>query len=806
MDTKTLFRKKLVARGQVQGVGFRPFIYRLANTHALTGMVSNTSDGVVVELQGAQSHINAFLENFHTQLPPLAVVTHLHVIDLPIKDGEDQFHILNSTGKGAHTVLISPDTALCNECHADMEDVSNVRYNYPFTNCTNCGPRYTITHTIPYDRKTTSMACFHMCQHCRTEYENPFDRRFHAQPNACPACGPRLWFTNPSSKLNIDKDKALHATADALHNGHILAIKGLGGFHICCDATNNTSIKRIREKKCRPHKALAVMVPDINTAHRIAHIHPAEQNLLTSAEKPIVICTRRHNTLPHNISPDTHTIGIMLPYTPLHVALFRIYAKYCHKDALQALVMTSGNAGGAPICLGNREAIEKLSPFVDAFLLHDRDILVRTDDSVCALHTHNDTKNTAQQHTHTLIYRRARGYVPRPVSIPLPHTHKHAPVVLGVGAELKSTLCLTRQENTHASAFLSQHIGTLQNMETFNFYKEVLAHMEMLLQVQPDIIVHDMHPDFLSTQLATELAKERNIPCLALQHHFAHGYSVLAEHKHTDKALVLALDGTGLGDDGTIWGGELLLLHLAKPSQRRIGRLSPFLMPGGEKAIAEPWRLAAAFATKPTTDVNTTLINDIHSQLRTLNVNDFAQQAVKEMVQRRVNCIETSSAGRLFDAVAAGLGICGHISYEGQAAIRLETAQNTLHTSNITQKMPPTPLPKKKGDLWELSSPELFYSSLKLAKKHSVAHAAHFFHTALAQGFARMTAQAAQEHNVHTVALTGGVMHNKTLYHLITKALAKEKFDILTHQHTPTSDGAISLGQSAWGLWQTQGT
>ncbi len=835
MDARTLLRKRFVATGQVQGVGFRPFIYRIAHEHALTGTVSNTSEGVVIEVQGTAPRISDFLTMFHAQLPPLAVLTHLSTQDVPVRHNEDDFRIVHSTGSGAHAVLISPDTALCDQCRADMQDSANRRFNYPFTNCTNCGPRYTITHSIPYDRATTSMACFDMCADCLAEYENPLDRRFHAQPNACPACGPRLWFMETQAAQddirthhNDDTDAALHAAAKALHRGQVVAVKGLGGFHICCDAMQSASIARIREKKCRPHKALAVMVPDIATAHRVAHITHKEQALLLSAEKPIVLCARREGVLPHDIAPDTDTVGVMLAYTPLHIALFHVYSETCDNNTLPALVMTSGNAGGDPICLGNREAVRRLSPFVDAFLLHDRDILVRTDDSVCALHTHGQREHEREQeqkqqheqhakkqeHAHPVFYRRARGYVPRPVNIPVRHSvhgvQRRAPVVLGMGAQLKSTLCLTRQSDTdtQAAAFLSQHVGTLHNMETFSFYQEVLAHLEMLLQVRPNMIVHDLHPDFLSTHAAKELACERGIPCHALQHHFAHGYSVLSENTHTDKALVLALDGTGLGDDGTLWGGELLLIHMEAGVQRRIGRLSPFVMPGGEKAIHEPWRLAVALALSSPTPVDAVS----NTLMDTLGVSDFALRAVTEMIERRVNCIETSSAGRLFDALSAALGICGHISYEGQAAIRLESVQNALAattgdkhklSSQMSSHMEFYNLfPKKVGALWELSSPVLFHASLVVAEQYDVAHAAQFFHKELARGFAAMTAHAAQEHNVRTVALTGGVMHNKTIHRHLTHMLHAHDLRVLTHKNVPVGDGGIALGQCAWGLWQ----
>ncbi len=778
-------RWHILVSGQVQGVGFRPFVYRLAHERALTGFVSNTSEGVPIEVQGNLANLESFVQALQYELPPLAKLTSCIVTKLaPIADEAD-FRILLSTDPSTHghKVLISPDTSLCADCEAEMLDASNHRHLYAFTNCTNCGPRYTITHSIPYDRKSTSMACFALCATCQEEYDNPLDRRFHAQPNACPECGPSLHFVEnaqqalnenalrkaSSNTNNASNDMALNQAAKALLDGKIVAIKGLGGFHLACTALDADRIAQLRLRKNRPHKPFAIMLKDVHTAKLFAYISPKEESLLTGVEKPIVLCKRKAG-LAQNLAPDSESIGIMLAYTPLHRALF------AHLDALtdglpMPLVMTSGNAGGEPICLGNREALTRLEPLADVFLLHNRDILVRTDDSVCAVHTVNDEQEPEQ----TVFYRRARGYVPRPVHVP---SWSADGVVLGVGAELKSTLCLTRGQD----AFVSQHIGNLQNIENLQFFQEVLAHMQMLLQVKPDVIVHDTHPDFLSTQLAKEYAQELNIPCYALQHHFAHAYAVLAEHDHAAPCLALSLDGTGLGDDGTIWGGELLYLNPQQNEHKRIGRLAPFALPGGEKAIQEPWRIAMALAQG--------------TEFEDVLCAQFAQSSiVLEMINKKINCPATSSAGRLFDAVSAGLGLCHTISYEGQAAIRLESAQkNVHHCENILQFDP-----IKKADLWEISSQDLFVHSLMVARQKTMPEAAFAFHEALSSSLVQMVVKASEEYDIKHIALSGGVMQNASLHAMLWQKLRAVGFTMLTHKAVPPGDGGLSLGQAYFG-------
>lgn len=688
-------RTALLAAGQVQGVGFRPFIYRLAVEGGLSGSVGNTSDGVRIEVQGPPEQVDAFAVRLRRELPPLARLTRLEITELPPVDGETEFVIVASHGHAGHSVLVSPDVGICEDCLRDMHTPGNPRFGYAFTNCTNCGPRYTITRSIPYDRATTSMACFPFCPRCEAEYRDPLDRRFHAQPVACPQCGPRLWLVDnpllpPGGTLPPDsapanwpgpetlpseasmRDAVARAAA-LLREGHLLALKGLGGFQLACDARSARSVALLRLRKRRPHKPLALMVPDLATARELCDLAPEHEALLLCPEKPIVLCPARKGCLPPAIAPDTAGIGLMLPYTPLHAVLFDELVRLTATagEPAPVLVMTSANASGEPICLGNREALRRLAHLADAWLLHDRDILVRVDDSVAGVRPlPADGEKPAAA---PFFYRRARGYVPRPVMLP-EAWGTDLPCVLGTGGELKATLCLTRGNE----AFVSQHVGDLENAPTFGFYEEVARHLQDLLEVRPAAVVCDLHPDFLSTRHAMELARREGLPLWHLQHHAAHAASVLTEHGHTGPALALTLDGTGLGTDKSIWGGELLFMELDAPRWQRLGRLAPFRLPGGEAAIREPWRIAlglalqSGLAPEALTGIWADCADDGDDVRRAPQA--MAVTAVSEMWRRGLNCPPTSSAGRLFDAVSAALGLCTHITYEGQAAIRLEDA------------------------------------------------------------------------------------------------------------------------------------
>lgn len=807
-------RTALLAAGQVQGVGFRPFIYRLAVEGGLSGSVGNTSDGVRIEVQGPPEQVDAFAVRLRRELPPLARLTRLEVTELPPVDGETEFVIVASHGHAGHSVLVSPDVGICEDCLRDMHTPGNPRFGYAFTNCTNCGPRYTITRSIPYDRATTSMACFPFCPRCEAEYRDPLDRRFHAQPVACPQCGPHLWLVNnpllpPGGTLPPDsapagwpgpetlpseasmRDAVARAAA-LLRDGRLLALKGLGGFQLACDARSARSVALLRLRKRRPHKPLALMVPDLVTARELCDLAPEHEALLLCPEKPIVLCPARKGCLPPSIAPDTASIGLMLPYTPLHAVLFDELVRLTAAagEPAPVLVMTSANASGEPICLGNREALRRLAHLADAWLLHDRDILVRVDDSVAGV---RPLPADGEQPAATpFFYRRARGYVPRPVMLP-EAWGSDLPCVLGAGGELKATLCLTRGNE----AFVSQHVGDLENAPTFGFYEEVARHLQDLLEVRPAAVVCDLHPDFLSTRHATELARREGLPLWHLQHHAAHAASVLTEHGHTGPALALTLDGTGLGTDKSIWGGELLFMELDAPRWQRLGRLAPFRLPGGEAAIREPWRIALGLA------LQTGMAPEVLTGIWTAGGESgddvrrapqaMAVTAVSEMWRRGLNCPSPSSAGRLFDAVSAALGLCTHITYEGQAAIRLEAHQDLSATTAAPFSI------KERGGLLELDTAAFFLHLLELRRTGvSVPDLARRFHLGLAEGLADLALSGARRCGVRTVALSGGVFHNRTIALLLPEALARRGLVPLTHHALPPGDGGLSYGQAAW--------
>ncbi|SIN88584.1 carbamoyltransferase HypF [Halodesulfovibrio marinisediminis] len=769
--THLVRRKRYIITGQVQGVGFRPFVYRIALENKVTGTVSNTSDGVFIEVQGDEEALAGFAFDLVDKLPPLAEVTSKTEDELPAVDDETEFTILASEGKKGNRVLISADVATCDDCLRDMADPENRRYEYPFTNCTNCGPRYTITKSIPYDRAKTSMSCFPLCPDCKSEYEDPLDRRFHAQPNACDVCGPYVWLTKPDGTEQCRGTEAIVQTAEALANGHIAAVKGLGGFHLACMATGDQgqqAIETLRTRKNRWGKPLAVMAKDIETARAIADLTEEEEKLLVTKERPIVLCKQRSDApIAKALNPGTQYIGVMLPYTPLHHILFKYFAQKISE--LPVLVMTSGNMSSEPIALGNREALKRLHVLADVFLLHNRDILVRVDDSVVRVQ-----KGTGKPQ----FFRRARGFTPRPVFM-----ENKAPSVLGVGPELKNTLCYTRDNE----AFVSQHIGDMQNLEVYSFYEEIAEFLPQILEIEVEAVVHDLHPDYMTTRFARDYGQERNIPVLGLQHHAAHIYSVLAENKFSGTALGLALDGTGYGEDGTIWGGELLCVNNQSLKHKRLGRLAHIPLPGGETAIHEPWRIAQGILWNAG-------INQSEKEW-TWN-KQFSQQSkfLPQLLERNINTPITSSCGRLFDAVSAMLGICHTVTYEGEAAILLEDAQDLSITEGYN-----CPL-NTSGELLELDSINLFQQCYEDWQRGvAIGIIARKFHLGLIHGCAQLVAHAAKDTDINTIALSGGVMQSFTVGTELPKALAELGFTVIQHTQLPPNDGCISLGQAAYG-------
>ncbi len=859
-------RLRFVARGQVQGVGFRPFIFSLAREHALTGFVRNSPRGVVIEVQGKDGNLAAFAHDLEHRLPPLARLTGLTREECELLADEAGFAIAHSSAGSSHSVLISPDVCLCRDCLADMTDPGNRRFSYPFTNCTNCGPRYSITRSIPYDRAFTSMACFPLCPDCQAEYDNPIDRRFHAQPNACPVCGPEVWFAaGPEGRWLPERksirtaetpnkdapgvgahprgDAALRALAAFLAGGCIAAIKGLGGFHLACDAGCDPAVAALRQRKNRPHKPFAVMAATLEDGRRIAALGAEEAALLTSSAHPVVICpllpAAPGSAVSPLVSPDTASVGLMLPYTPLHRVLLDYFADELRRkrsDRPAVLVMTSGNPGGEPICLGNREALAGLGDMADAFLFHNRDILIRVDDSVVR----------PLPGRGTLVYRRARGYVPGPVRLDSPDdAAADSPVVLGVGAELKNTLCLTKG----GDAFVSQHIGDMSTLDTAAFHREIREHLTALLKVQPRVVVRDRHPDYLSSDLAERFAEEAGIPVLRLQHHFAHAHAVLAENRHQGPALVLALDGTGLGEDGGLWGGEALFVDNSgpgEPAHARLAHCAPLALPGGEAAIREPWRIAHALLLRlgllRATDSGTTKLPqnarvkgaaaplrgveqsiggcvpdpttglasssapfenfaDNFSSFRLPWLPEYADAVhlLPRMLERGLNTPRSTSCGRLFDAVSSLLGLCNAITYEGQAAIRLEEAQHGGPAGELRYPCPFGPS-EIDPDLLQLDTVSLFASVWADRQRGTaVPVIARRFHASLAAGLADLTAHLAARHHIRHVGLSGGCFQNVTLALFLADALERKGLVPLLHKELPPGDGCISLGQAVWG-------
>lgn len=776
---------KIQVQGQVQGVGFRPFVFRLAKELGLKGEVKNSPAGVEICLQGDSQVLEDFWNRLHHDLPPLAKITKSNKMPLDQKIVYHDFKILESTSGTSHQVLISPDIAICEDCLQELLDPENRRYLYPFTNCTNCGPRLTITSSIPYDRASTSMACFPMCAECAKEYNDPTDRRFHAQPNACAWCGPKIWLENRNGQIQGQGNQALEEAARLLTKDHILAIKGLGGFHLVCRATSNQAVRTLRERKKRPAKPLAIMVPDLDTAHQLCSVSKESANWLTGPIKPIVLCPQKQWSRPEQqekkyssqppkvsslLAPDTNFLGVMLPYTPLHVVLLKYYQNSLKDNELPVLVMTSGNSSAEPIALGNREAKARLQDIADFFLFHDRDILIRCDDSVLSL---------PSEHKAPLFYRRARGFVPNPIQL----TQK-GPCVLGAGAEKKSTICLTKNEH----AFVSQYIGDLKNLKTYNFFKQTIQHFIKILQTEPQVLVADLHPDYLSTRYAQEQGKK----LFLLQHHFAHIFAVLAEHRFQGPALGLALDGTGLGQDKTLWGGELLLVNTLTLEQQRLGHLARIKLPGGETAIANPWRIALSllYALDQLPGKN-----KVWSKLQAeLPETKKALPIVLEALDKDINCPSTSSCGRLFDGVSALLGLCPRVSYEGQAAIILEKIQDL----SIDK-------PYACPALWQedhlvLDTLTLFAQVASDWKQGiSPEEISRRFHLGLINGLVQMAKKASTQTGIKTIALSGGVFQNQTISTLLPSALENAGLQFLIHRQLPPNDGCISLGQAAYG-------
>lgn len=759
--------------GVVQGVGFRPFVYGLAQRLQLTGWVRNTSAGVDIEADGGTGALHALTRALREELPPLARIEEM-VVSYQPANGFTRFEIVHSQPVAGAFQPVAADVAICADCLRELFDPQDRRYRYPFINCTNCGPRFTIIQGMPYDRGQTTMGSFAMCAACAAEYENPLDRRFHAQPTACAVCGPQVWMEMSGEWSVVSEGEGAVQEARArLQAGEIVAIKGLGGFHLACDATNEATVAELRRRKGRQDKPLAVMVGDAAAAARQCVLDEAGQALLTGRERPIVLLRRRaESTIAPGVAPAQHDLGVMLPYTPLHHLLLAAAPGFP-----EALVMTSGNLSEEPIVSDNDEARQRLGGLADAFLLHDRRIEARCDDSVVRI-----VPAFPPTPSRRLSIRRARGYAPEPRRLPWA-----VPQLLAAGAELKNTFCLTRDQY----AFLSHHIGDMENYETLQAYERTVAHYEQLFQIKPQLVAHDLHPDYLATRYALARAEAEGLPTVGVQHHHAHIAAVMAEHGLPgDRPVIgVAFDGTGYGEDGAVWGGEFLIADYG--GYERAAHLAYAPLPGGEKAIREPWRMALGWLAQAGVPWDEALPPMQHA-LR-LEHGETALAALRRQLASGLNAPPTSSIGRLFDAAAALIGVRQVVSYEAQAAIELEA----LVDAAVEERYPFA----WAGETID-AAPALASLARDWRQGAPVAAMAARFHNTVAALTAAACRQLRQQHHIQEVALSGGVWQNVTLLRRTMRELAADGFVVYVHEAIPTNDGGLALGQAAVATWR----
>jgi hydrogenase maturation protein HypF len=771
-----MLAKHLFVTGIVQGVGFRPYVYGLASRLELNGWVKNTSGGVEIVVQGKPVDIQGFLDSFLVRLPPLAHVDKLEVQEA-LPGRYEGFEIRESAAVAGAFQPVSPDIAICADCERELFDPRNRRYLYPFINCTNCGPRLTIIEDLPYDRAQTTMAGFEMCPECRHEYQDPGDRRFHAQPTACPACGPsvelRLQGASAASGL-----EAILETRRQLREGRIIAIKGLGGFHLACDASDPRAVEKLRERKGRAGKPFALMAADLPTVATLCSANERELDVLRGREKPIVLL-RRLAGCPacEGAAPGLDTLGVMLPYTPLHLLLLNQSDPTLAKEpAPSVLVMTSGNLSEEPIATANGEALDRLAPLVDGFLIHNRDIHIRCDDSVVRVQAGPGLDQLSK--TPLVFLRRSRGFAPYPVRLPF-----ETRPTLAVGGELKNAFCLTRERY----AFLSHHIGDMENTETYESFAQGVSQFSRLFRVEPELIAHDLHPNYFTTHYAMGLTPE--VERVGVQHHHAHIAGCMAENGLDNHQVIgLSFDGTGYGTDGAIWGGELLVADYA--GFERAGRLEYLPLPGGDAAIRHPWRIAVAYAT------SLGLAIDDLPFLQTVDGHDC--RVVRSQVEKWLNTVKTSSIGRLFDAVASLAGVRNDVSYEAQAAIELEVLSRPYMDG---AKPYPFDVEFRDGSL-TLGLRELLRAVVQDAQKGvSAGLIGARFHKSIADASVEMCVRIAEERNLQEAALSGGVWQNAILTELVRGGLAERGLRIHTHHQAPTNDGGLALGQAVVANW-----
>lgn len=746
-------RRKITVTGIVQGVGFRPFVYGLAGRLGLGGTVRNDTAGVVIDVEGKPESLKAFLQALVAEAPPLAVIERVATESKPVRH-YTTFTIEKSQAQEEKAALISPDIATCPDCLKELADPQDRRSRYPFLNCTNCGPRFTIVLDIPYDRERTTMAEFTMCPACRAEYEDPRDRRFHAQPTACPACGPRLQLTD-SRGNEMPVADPLGFLGPRIREGQIVAVKGIGGYHLCCDALQDEAVLQLRRRKHREAKPLAIMVPDLETVRRLCEVSAVEAKLLTSPKRPIVLLRKRPDCpIAEEVAPRNRYLGVMLPYTPLHHLLLR--AVGC------PVVLTSGNLSEEPIAYEDREACARLGSIADYFLTHDRPIHTRCDDSVVRVVLGRE-----------ILLRRSRGYAPQPLLVDPPFRRP----VIACGGHLKNTFCLGKGER----AFFSHHIGDLENYETLRSFATGVEHFQRLFDIQPEVVAHDLHPDYLSTQYAQQLS---DLEQVAVQHHHAHVASCLAEHRITGPVIGVAFDGTGYGTDGAIWGGEFLLADLR--GFERVAHLAYVPLAGGDRAIREPWRMAAVY-----------LHRTFGEEMDRLPIPYMARldrrrwDVLRQAIRSGLNSPPTSSMGRLFDAVASLVGLRDSVAFEGQAAVELEMAADP-----DCQATYPVPLLAENGTL--VADPAKIVAGVveDLLAGRPVPMIAGRFHNAVRDLIVMVCRRLRDRGGPNHVVLTGGVFQNALLLEKTVPALVADGFGVYTHGAVPPNDGGLALGQA----------
>ncbi len=746
-------------RGVVQGVGFRPFVYRLAHQYHLNGRVRNTSGSVDIEVEGAGKAVRNFINDLETKAPPVARIENIKAT-FHTPSGYTEFRIEPSQSRQGQYQLVSPDIATCADCQEEIFSSDDRRSGYPFTNCTNCGPRFTIIEDIPYDRPRTTMRKFKMCPQCQREYDDPLNRRFHAQPNACPDCGPGLELADSEGKP-VESKNIIKTAGSLLKEGKILAVKGLGGFQLACDATSQKAINTLRDRKRRPSKPLAVMISNLEEIEKHCLVSKEERKLLESPRCPIVLLRwKQSSDIAKAVAPKLKYLGVMLPCTPLHHLLL--------KEAGLPLVMTSGNLSEEPIAGDNGEALRRLKGIADYFLMHNRDIYARYDDSVYMVEG-----GEAQ------AIRRARGYAPYPVFLPF-----KAKQILACGAGDKNTFCLTRDEH----AFLSQHIGDMENEETLEHFENTIQLYKKLFRIEPEIIAYDLHPEYLATKYALEAGV--GLKLVPVQHHHAHIASCLAENGVKETVIGVVLDGTGYGSDGTIWGGEFLLADWK--DFKRVGHLEYVPLPGGAAAVKKPYRMALSY-------LYTLLGEDFSLEGLPLDGLKTAEiEIIKQQLKRKINSPLTSSAGRLFDAVSALAGVRGEIDYEAQAAIELEMIAPDRPDKIKTDKAGAYPFSiVEEGGMRVVKLQELLLGVVEdIRNKVPVPEISLKFHHTVAEIVTGMCKLIAKESSIKRVGLSGGVFQNRLLLKLAVATLKREGFEVLTHRLVPANDGGISLGQA----------